>query len=277
MSPSRANQIGTSGYLSRFQSKVTFGLRLVDAFTGGVPIDTRLQVSCSDILKRPVMKANGDVVFTGIDYLPVYTLQVTSRFYVPTTVTVVMSELDPDYPIQLVSLHASSSYPFHASATLIRGAFEDTNGRRVPSVQLTGRPISDGTQRARLAQAVEPGETWLRLTDMTGRIQAGDSIELRGDRKEDGESRRIISASDENQRTYRISEPLSRAYSRGASVFPVYGSASDHLGEWVMPIRESCPSTFELDIQLIVSGQIQSLAVNGVAGRTTQVACVILP
>lgn len=276
MSPSKAKRPGGSGYVSRHQSQVTFGLRLIDTYTGVVPIDSQIQVSSQQIYKRPIMKANGDMVFSGLDVLPSYELEITSKFYVNMLVTVSLAELEADYPVQQVVLYPNPSYPFHSSATLIRGAVQDKLGERFGSASIVAQPISEGTHKARLAQSIASDDVWLQLTEFAGPIHVGDELELRQDVKEPGEIRRIVSASDENHRTFRIHEPVSNSYARGTNVFPVYRAVSDAMGEWVMPIRDSCPEVFALELQVEGRKLTQPMMVNGTAGGTLQVKCVVL-
>ncbi|MCG9968455.1 carboxypeptidase-like regulatory domain-containing protein [Pelotomaculum terephthalicicum JT] len=240
----------------KFSTKVSLVVCPVDDYTASPKSGGNIHVFLREHPGRPVRKADGYFVFTG---LPVgtYHVVVQSDIYLNETTIVKLEEIDPAEPIVYISLKPNSAYPFPAGTTLLRAALRDSGGNPAPDANVRATVMSASCAGAKVAQGgVKKGLHEINLTNVAGKIAVGD-IFLIKEQEEVCSEYCVITGVSKGTHSYQVAEPLRYDHKRGVLLLPVVVTRADQRGEVVAYFRGAKEKIFDVKVEFSCENKIK--------------------
>jgi hypothetical protein len=230
-------------------------VQLLDVYTSSAPRDPRISVLVPQLIRAPIRKSGGLIVFQDVED-GIYEVQVVSESYLPEMVQVDTATLDPLNPVVTVVLTPSPAYPFGGGDTLVRASLRDGRGTPAKGVQVRALVTSETCARARLAQEIEPGGSEMALNRVMGRLHQGERLLVKGTADAQDEVC-LIAQEPDGARSVSVAEPLQQSHPRGALVLPVVETRSDARGEVVLAFGNYRTKRFEIRVEFVsASGDV---------------------
>ncbi|MDR6553381.1 carboxypeptidase-like regulatory domain-containing protein [Paenibacillus qinlingensis] len=263
--------------ISQLRSRVSLVVCVIDALSSGAPLGNKTTVHLEGSRSKAIRKSNGSYIFNDLSPGE-YRLSVQSEYYFQeqTNITVGTHNF-----IEVVQLKPLPSYPFSQGAGLIRVMLQNAAGAPICDAHLQSTVLTEDCARARLmVDQADKGAMEMTLGSFTGGIVAGDVYLLRGRGSQASEEVIRISEVLEHQKRFRLLNPLTQSYSRGAMLLPVQETRSTERGEVAIAFRGNRIPTFQTDLVITYgaggkhSHSIQDLAV--AEGTTTNLGTIRL-
>ncbi|MTI85729.1 MAG: hypothetical protein FH756_18000 [Firmicutes bacterium] len=211
---------------------------LRDAFAGGTSLQGSVNILLKDYLRRPLRKAGGYYVFTGL-HKNLNEIVISSEKYLDERVTVDLRDLDPQNPVVNITLLPSPAYPFPAGATLIYGTVLDVTGNGVKGAYLSAVVSGRDNSGPMLARdGVSKGDSQIHLTGLQGGVSVGDCFLVKEAKTKHREYCRVAGTMDNNACLY-VEHPLQFKHSRGVLFLPCVNTRTDHQGQFVVGLRSA--------------------------------------
>jgi len=241
----------------KFSTKVSLVVCPVDDYSAVPKSGGNINVFLSEHPGRPVRKADGYFVFTGLPPGS-YHVVVQSDVYLNEIIEVALERIDPAEPILHISLKPNSAYPFPAGSTLIRAALRDSGGNPAPGAKLRATLLSASCARAKTAQGgMKKGLQEINLTGEAGKIAVGD-IFLISDQEEVCSEYCTITGVLKETHKYQVAEPLRYDHKRGVLLLPVVETRADQRGEAVAYFRNIKEKKFDVKVEFSYENKIRT-------------------
>jgi hypothetical protein len=231
--------------ITQLKSRVSLVVCVIDALTSQAPLGNSTTVHLEGTRSKAIRKSNGSYIFNDLPPGE-YRILVQSEYYFQehTNITVGTHNF-----IEVVQMKPLPSYPFSQGAGLIRVMLQNAAGAPIRDARLQSTVLTEDCARARLmVDQADIGLLEMTLGSFTGGIVAGDTYLLRGRGAKAAEEVVRISEVLEHQKRFRIANPLTKSFTRGAMLLPVQEARSTERGEVAIAFRGNRIPSFQTDM-----------------------------
>jgi hypothetical protein len=238
----------------KIKSSFSFAVCLIDSYTGAPALSSEHNVVLTDMTVKPIIKPNGYYVFTDLPIQP-YEICVQSKQFIEERTIVSLESINMNDPIIYIPLTPNTLYHFDEETTTIVALLQEESGAPVPSVRVRATVTADECAKAKLAQEIiDKGCTQISLAQMTGKVNIGDRFLLKCPTGNCSEYCRVMTIN-ETTRSFRLEHPLMHTYEKGALLFPVIETLSDHKGETIVFFKYFRVPTFGITLEFKYGNQ----------------------
>ncbi|OCT11383.1 hypothetical protein A8709_06830 [Paenibacillus pectinilyticus] len=238
--------------ISQLKSRVSLVVCVIDALTSQAPLGNTTTVHLEGTRSKAIRKSNGSYIFNDLPPGD-YRLVVQSEFYFQEYRNITVETRNF---LETVQVKPLPSYPFSQGAGLIRLMLHNAAGAPIRDARLLSTVLTEDCARARLmVDQADKGTLEVTLGSFTGSVVAGDAYLLRGRGAKASEEIIRISEVLEHQKRFRLANPLTNAFTRGAMLLPVQETRSTDRGEAVIAFRGNRIPSFQTELVITYGEQ----------------------